>query len=91
MCARISRIRAAHPGRESGPRLTTGHARTIIRIMNATRTRRAALWAVLGVLALAGSLLALEGLIRLDARHVGNEAAARFGGDRITGLTLVLH
>jgi hypothetical protein len=58
--------------------------------MNASRWIRRALRSLAGVLAIAVSLLALEGVIRLDARATDNRAAARFGGDRITGLTVLV-
>ena len=49
-------------------------------------------WKRLALLTLAVSLtlLALEGAIRFQARTAGNHAAARFGGDRITGLTALV-
>jgi hypothetical protein len=59
--------------------------------MNASRWQRRALWSLASVLALAVSVLALEGVIRLDARATGNSAAARFGGDRITGLAVLVN
>ena len=58
--------------------------------MNASRWKRRVLWTLAGVLAIAVSLLVLEGVIRLDARATGNRAAARFGGDRIRGLTALV-
>ncbi len=39
---------------------------------------------------MAVSLLVLEGAIQLYARETGTRATARFGGDRITGLTAVV-
>lgn len=52
-----------------------------------TGWKRVAFWALVGALAIAISLFALEGAIRLFARETGSRAAARFGGDTITGLT----
>jgi len=47
--------------------------------------------ALIGLLIVAGALLALEGSIRLYARSVGSRAAARYGGDRVTGLTSLVN
>jgi hypothetical protein len=52
--------------------------------------KRTAAWIFVGFLAIAVSLLALEGTIRLSARSTGNRAAARFGGDRVQGLMSVV-
>ena len=71
-------------------RLTGELTRTIIHIMNALQWKRRVLWTLAGVLAVAVSLFVLEGIIRLDARATGNRAAARFGGDRIRGLTALV-
>jgi hypothetical protein len=71
-------------------RLTGELTWSIIRIMNALQWQRRVLWTLAGVLAVAVSLFVLEGIIRLDARATGNRAAARFGGDRIRGLTTLV-
>ena len=62
----------------------------IIGIMSLSVWKRVALRTATVFLAIAIALLALEGAIRLKARAVGNRAAARFGGDRINGLTLLV-
>ena len=62
----------------------------MLRGMNASRWKRKFLWTVAGTAAAAACLLILEGLIRLDARMAGARAAARFGGDRIGGLTALV-
>jgi hypothetical protein len=59
----------------------------MIQNMSTSRRKRVAFWGLGASVAVAVSALALEGFIRLDARAVGNRASARFGGDRITGLT----
>jgi hypothetical protein len=51
--------------------------------------KRGVLWTITGLLAIAVSLMALEGGIRFTARATGNRAAARFGGDRIKGLAVL--
>jgi hypothetical protein len=58
--------------------------------MMVRRWKRVALWTLAGVLAVAVSLLALEGAIRLSARNFGTRAAARFGGDRVMGLAALV-
>ncbi|MBZ5581994.1 MAG: hypothetical protein LAQ30_07270 [Acidobacteriia bacterium] len=55
------------------------------------RRKRLTFWTLGAVVALAASALALEGSIRLEARALGNRAAVRFGGDRITGLTRLVN
>ena len=59
--------------------------------MSAQPWKRRVLWTLVGALVVAASLLALEGVIRLDAHAVGNRAAARFGGDRVRGLTSLVN
>jgi hypothetical protein len=62
----------------------------IMSIMKVCAWRRVALWAIAGPLAIAVFLLVLEGAIRLKARETGAYAAARFGGDRIIGLSALV-
>jgi hypothetical protein len=52
--------------------------------------KRTAAWIFVGFLAIAVSLLALEGSIQLTVRSTGDRAAARFGGDRVKGLMSVV-
>jgi hypothetical protein len=59
----------------------------MIFLMNLARLKRAGVWTAAIVIVLAFSAVALEASIRLYARGEGNRAAARFGGDRVSGLT----
>lgn len=43
-------------------------------------------WIIAAPLAIAVLLIAMEASIRLEARAFGDAAAARFGGDRVSGL-----
>jgi hypothetical protein len=79
----MTRLRAASEGELP---LHRPGARPMILHMQMPRRKRVAFWISAVVLAVALAALTLEGSIRLDVPHVGNRAAARFGGDRIIGL-----
>jgi hypothetical protein len=75
-----------HEPRRGAWAIDSGSGRAYDAIMNAVRLKRVGLWTMAALVLLALGAVGLEGSIRLYARSTGNHAAARFGGDRVTGL-----